>query len=282
MNASIARILKNEGFVFSFVALAVLLLSFRILNYIDDFAVNILYWDQWDFNQGLFSDYSLTDLFLQQHGPHRQGLGALVIKLVSNLTNWSSRAESFTIGIILIIAGLSALFLTKMWNGRLKAQDLAVFIPFVGLGSFEALVLTPNPAHGALPVLLVFLIAFSFLIKRVLLRYSSLLLLNFLLIFTGFGLFSGVVLPAIIGVSIIRAWRWEKSAVWIHVGALVFAIFSLVLFFVNYKHNPAITCFKFPDNQPYLEFMSIQYATAFGNKGVSLRTLAFGGAVLFS
>ena len=132
MNASIARILKNEGFVFSFVALAVLLLSFRILNYIDDFAVNILYWDQWDFNQGLFSDYSLTDLFLQQHGPHRQGLGALVIKLVSNLTNWSSRAESFTIGIILIIAGLSALFLTKMWNGRLKAQDLAVFIPFVG------------------------------------------------------------------------------------------------------------------------------------------------------
>ena len=54
-------------------------LAVRLANFISSYTVNIIYWDQWDFLQGLFDGADAWTLFRWQHGPQRQGLGNLII-----------------------------------------------------------------------------------------------------------------------------------------------------------------------------------------------------------
>src|SRR5215211_6693108 len=60
--------------------------GYRFFALINTYAVNLLFYDQWDFYNPLFREQGLWDLFSYQHGPHRQGLGEIVIKIVAGLT----------------------------------------------------------------------------------------------------------------------------------------------------------------------------------------------------
>ena len=46
----------------------------RVLAFVDVFAINVLYWDQWDFWRALFEDAGPWEIWRQIHGPQRQGL----------------------------------------------------------------------------------------------------------------------------------------------------------------------------------------------------------------
>lgn len=50
-------------------------LAVRLFALVDRHAVNILFWDQWDFFGPLFRDHNLWDIFSWQSGPHRMGIG---------------------------------------------------------------------------------------------------------------------------------------------------------------------------------------------------------------
>ena len=77
-----------------FVALVVVLLVVRLANFINRYTVNIVYWDQWDFLQGLFDGADPWTLFRWQHGPQRQGLGDLILAILYPATGWNGRARS--------------------------------------------------------------------------------------------------------------------------------------------------------------------------------------------
>ncbi len=106
---------------------SVVVLGIRFLTFISDYAVNVLFYDQWDF-LGLFfkGNPGLAPLFLYQHGPHREGLGLVVDSFLYPATRWNTRAESFFIGGCIFAATLVALLLRSTdCSAELSYGDIA-------------------------------------------------------------------------------------------------------------------------------------------------------------
>src|SRR5689334_23098494 len=106
----------NQAKIKSLVSYLLIGISFiyfglQLRGFIRRHAVNVLFFDQWDFLTPLFSTPSLWEMFTRQHGPHRQGLGLFVSQAVGIATDWDTRAESLVIGFILILASVAALIL---------------------------------------------------------------------------------------------------------------------------------------------------------------------------
>ena len=175
---------------------AFLFLAVRLFRQVSRYAVNIFYSDQWDFNDAtLFQKHSLWEMFRWQHGPHRQGVGALLSKLVEPHFQWNSRVEAFLATGIVVIAALCALYLkTRLW-GPLSFSDIAIPLIFFTPAQYENLWVTPNFSHGPLPLLLAVLYGLALTCERAVTRYGLALIVNFLAIYTGFGLFLGVITP---------------------------------------------------------------------------------------
>jgi hypothetical protein len=236
------------------VALAILssiALVYRFFALIDTYAVNLLFSDQWDIYDPLFREQGLWALFSQQHGPHRQGLGAIVIAIIAGLTQWNSRADAFTVGSIITGAMLAALYLKRRLFGALSITDAIIPLIFLTTTQYESLVITPNPAHGALPVLLVLLSALAWSLRHSLARYTAIVVLNFLLIFTGFGLFMGLITPPLLALDTYQQARDRRGKAWVPpFAALGAALASIYAFSIGYVFEPAIACFRFPHQRP--------------------------------
>src|SRR5438309_10311187 len=133
-------------------------LAFRLFLTIRSEAVNIFYWDQWDFNDPiLFHPQPLWQAFRHQHGPHRQGLGAFVGLIVGRLSHWNTRTDAFAIGVTVVIASLCALWLKNRLFGPLVYSDVIIPMLFFTRVQWETYLGTTNPAHGSLPMLLIML-----------------------------------------------------------------------------------------------------------------------------
>jgi hypothetical protein len=253
------------------VALAVLgssiALAYRFFALIDTYAVNLLFSDQWDTYNPLFREQGLWDLFSYQHGPHRQGLGSIVTKIVAGLTQWNSRADAFTVGALIAVAMLAAFYLKRRLLGTLTFTDTMIPLIFLTTTQYESLVITPNPAHGALPVLLVLFSALAWDLRHSLARYTAIVALNFLLIYTGFGLFMGLITPLLLALDIYQQARAGHRRAWAPpLTALALVLASVYAFSVGYVFQPAIGCFHFPHQRPweYPWFVGLMFARFLG------------------
>lgn len=280
---ALARLLSQRYVSVGIIVLATVAFSIRLLVLIHRHSVNVLYWDQWDFWKPLFEDGSLWSGFHLQHGPHRQGLGHLVIVAVAEISDWDTRAECFVIGIILVLAALMALLLKRKLAGSWSWSDAAIPLIILTPTQYEVWVGTPNPAHGALPILLLFCFCLTLLIERRVLRYTLMLVLNFLLIHTGFGLFAGLLTPVVIGLDIFFSIR-EKERDGIIAGsvALIIAVASMGIFFIEYRFRPAAAGFQFPHPEwwLYLEMVALAYARVVGSVGMEPSSIRAGALVL--
>lgn len=105
-----------------------LVLLFRMVWFVDQHAVNVLFWDQWDFLIYLFNgNTNLWDHFTLQHGPHRQGLGGVIISLLYPLSGWNVRVESFVAVALVAISAIFAIAIKGKLFGKLhwlEAQSL--------------------------------------------------------------------------------------------------------------------------------------------------------------
>ena len=81
-----------------------LILSWRLLRFIGEKSVNVLFWDQWDFYDPLFEHKGLCELFRWQHGPHRMGIGLVLTKVVAELSRWDTVVDSFGIGVAIVLS----------------------------------------------------------------------------------------------------------------------------------------------------------------------------------
>jgi len=266
-----------------FLVCSYLLLGARFFGLIRQYAVNVLWYDQWDFDDAtLFQHHSLWEMFRWQHGPHRQGLGALLQKLVEPWAHWDGRYEAFVIGAIIFTAAVLALLLKVRLYGKLGYSDAIIPLLFLTPLQYETLVVTPNPAHGALPSLLMVLYCLCWLIRSYRWRYICVLLSNFLLIYTGFGIFIGVVTPALLALDYYANTRYLSPEYrWGTAAALAISIASLASFFVHYKFNPAVDCFSPAPKNPvmYAWFVAIMFACAEGLKILSITLATLIGSV---
>jgi len=243
----------------------------RFFQYSKNHVANVLYWDQWDFYQPLFSQLPVSDHFFWQHGPHRQGLGGVFLKFFSEWTSWSQFSLVYFLLALLFFAGVVALRYKKFLTGRWHFSDLLIplfFFSMLLLGTFIGPV---NPAHGVFPLILLMLVFPILAIDQIALRYACLLTVNFLLVFTGFGLFAGFAVPLLILSEILLSGYWNKAGILVvqikrHGLPMLISVATLLFFFWRYERRSASTCFVFPDPEPlkYFQFVFLQLSALFG------------------
>ena len=225
------------------VAITALALTRRLFLLVNRYAVNIFFSDQWEFNTAtVFQSHTLWDIFTWQHGPHRQGLGGVLAKLIEPHFQWDSRIEAFLIAGLFVAGAALAVWLKYRLFGEIDYYDVLIPSLLLTATQCEVILGAANFAHGSLPLLLVVLYCLAWTVKSPITRFAAVLFVNFLLIFTGFGLLMGFLTPLVI----LASWwtsRGDTRAVQLHVSSMGLAVLSLGLFFVGYKWNPAVDCY---------------------------------------
>ncbi len=258
-------------------------LAVRLSFFISRYAVNLLFSDEWDFYTPLFKNLGWWQTFTWQHGPHREGIGLVLTRLLDGLTGWNTRADALAAGALVILATGLALALKYRLFGTLTLAD--VIIPLIGLTLFqyETFLGAVNLSYGACPLVLIVLYSLGLLIRNPYARYATVLGLNFLLIFTGFGVFMGLVTIGVLALDGYQQWRSKSKTLWQVSLALGLALASMAAFFVDYTFNPAIGCFGFSPAylMQYPLFMGLMLAAFWGWHMLILGALAIvAGAIL--
>ena len=210
-----------------------ILLAIRLFCIVDQYAVNIIFEDQVGFQTPIYEHKGVWELFTRQLGPHRQGLGEFVTWAVIRLSHWNTRAESFTILAVLYGCLPVALFLKTKLIGKLQLTDLWFPFLFFSPVHWAHFTITPNISHSILPLLLILFYALAWTIPNGALRAGCVLSLNFLLIFTGFGIFMGVITLGILIIELVfsivnhNVFRIRYSLTCLIVAVLSFAIFGI-------------------------------------------------------
>jgi hypothetical protein len=263
------------------VAVVFVTLAVRLFRLTAHYAVNIFFWDQWDFNDAsLFERGNLWEIFRFQHGPHRQGLGGVLAALVEPWFCWNSRTEAFVATAIVVIVGLSMLYLKYRLFGPITWTDLAIPILVFTPAQWESAWNTVNFSHGTLPVLLIVAYCLAWTWRNERFKYGLITAISFVTLYTGFGLFLGLVTPVLL-LAKFREKRGERSGTYLLACAAI-SIVCLASFFVGYRNDDASGCESLLAASPaeYLQFLCLMFATPFGIRGLDPASTIAGGAVL--
>jgi len=246
------------------VALAAVVLGARFFWIIRKYSVNIFFMDQWDYLTPFFQQKAtFANLFFLEHGPHREGVGLLADKFLYPLTHWNARVDSFVIGSIAFASMLVALRLRYLLYGALSYSDIAIPAICLTMQQYEMVLFTPNPSHSHFPLLMTLLYCLALIAPNRLLRYAGILLLNFLLIYTGFGIFMGVITLCIFFLESYWSGRRMIGIPFAYpFTALLIASASLGSFFFHYVWQSAAACFELPHNHwlRYPQFMALMFS----------------------
>ncbi len=256
---------------------------YRWCHLVESFSVNLLVWDQWDLYDAFFEPHSWVELFRWQHGPHRQGVGFFLTKIVAALSGWNTRVESFAIGGVIVLAMVVAIILKKRLTASLQWSDATIAVIFLTPLQWSIFASVPNPSHGAVPLLMMMGYCIGWTLRHPWARFATVLILNFLLIYTGFGLVVGIITPVLLTVELLtslkhrhRQYRWGLLV------AIVISLIGAASFFVGYRFMPAAPGFQFPiaAHWQYPAFVVLMLANFWGVKGVGVASFVAGTATL--
>lgn len=252
----------------------------RVFTLVQLYAVNVISKDGWMYEDAtLFQQHSWLEIFRWQHGPHRLGLGAIFQKLTGPLVGWNSRYESFSIAGILCLAAICAIVLKRRLTGRLESTDVIIPLLFLTPVQWQVLVDLVHPSIGPLPVFLCLLYCLASIADRPVTRYMGIAVLNFVLIYTGFGLVIGLITPILLGAAF-----WKCRNKWALAG-LVISLLSFASFCLDYRFNSGVGCFSPTPTNPvyYCVFAAFMLSTFIGIQPVShlAPAIIVGMALLF-
>jgi hypothetical protein len=264
--SALSAIRNSNRFHLLILSLAFTISLARLIRFVDQNTVNVLFWDQWDFLTLLFKgNLNLWDHFTLQHGPQRQGLGGVFLALLYPLSGWDVRVEVLVSVALFAISCLIALAVKGRLWGKFHWADSVIPLLYFSLLQYETFTGTPNLAHGPFPVLLITLTAYILTLNPAPLKAVLLAGLVFLTTYTGFALFSGLAIIGWLFVFVLKA--ESRNEIYWNARGLVLSLAFFGSFFYSYKHAPAVDCFQFPHPRPleYLEFACLQFGTAWGS-----------------
>jgi hypothetical protein len=251
-----------------FLWLAVVVLGIRFFHLIWKYSVNVLFFDQWNFLRLFFDPHpNIKEMFLLQHGPHREGLGLVLDYALYSISRWNSRVEAFAIGICILGGLFIALMLKRKLFGPFEFSDIIIPMIFLTVAQYETLVGTVNLAYSGLPLLMFMLYCGALSLEQPAWKWGSILFLNAMLVFTGFGFFAGPVTITLAALERYRASRGYpaipgKWATCVLIGALA----TFGSFFFSYRFTPAVECFTVTPNViKYAAFVVFMGGSIYGH-----------------
>ena len=246
-------------------AFTLIVLAYRQLAFAQKYAVDVLYWDSWDLYQTLFDGKGWWASFDQQHGPHRQGIGGMLIRAMAVRSHWDCRWDSFAVAAAIILAATLGVPLAYRLGVRGWAL-VGVPVIFLNLRQYQMLVTLANPSHGAIPVLLLVLFGLSQFVSPISLRLVLIVSITFVSVFTGFGIFLGAITPIVLGVELGRSMRDRRKTLLLSVALLAIAA-TWAAFAVGYSKSIATpTPLRWPAGGigDYQRFVGLLLANAVG------------------
>ena len=250
--------------IFKWLSIAVILcvtvmMAVRQLQFVDRYSSNVMCSDQWELYPPIFAHASVWKLFTFQHGPHRQGVGFLITPLLARWSGCNTRWDAFAVSYTMIIACVLGIILSVRCGVHQPIALVAVPLMYLTTREYESFAAGSNISHGAMPMLLFTAMCLCWFIQNQKLRITLVSLLTFGLIFTGFGIFVGLLTPLVLSLEAFQSWQEKRSgdAVLPLVGLLACAI-SWWLFSIGYVFDPTNATFHFPYEHPmeYLYFMA--------------------------
>ncbi len=281
---SFALILSNQKVLLAICLGAAALLGARLLLVIKTYAVNVFFVDQWDVYATAFYQWGIWQTFSQQYGPHRQGMGGLLIRAMAPFSQMNATTDAFVSFGLVFLAMLSALFLKWRIFHKWSLSDAIIPVIFLTVSQFETFIITPNVAHSAFPLLLVMLYSLAWTLQNRPWRTICILVLNFAAMYTGFSIFIGLITPALLLVEFIQALRLKDNRrAGITGGAAAIAGFTAYYFFHDYAFAPAVSCFSIKASflPKYPVFMSVILGRFFGIDFAEYKWLCIGVGIVF-
>jgi hypothetical protein len=238
-------------------------------------AVNVPFGDQWDFLLPLFRGEGAWSMFVQQHGPHRQGAGGILQWSLYRLTAWDVRAEAWAGLAVLAVAAIAIVGLAVRIRGRLAWWDAALVLVVLSPLHWETLLLAPNLAHSVLPLCLTLLLVHAWFAPQPAVRVAGVGMAGILCTFTGFGFCASVAAVMVALATIPRSDVHPPMGRWM-VGVIAA---GMALFFIGYQWAPAIPGWRFPakDWWNYGTFGAYMGATLLGLREKTWLALTVGG-----
>ncbi|TMA34812.1 MAG: hypothetical protein E6J87_05810 [Deltaproteobacteria bacterium] len=272
-----SRLLAAVGWADLWVGAVALAAAGRILRLIDRHAVNVPFWDQFSLYQALARDTSAWGLFRWQHGPHRQGLPFLLVAALARATDWNARGDAFLTGALSCTAAALALWLRRRLSGPFHAADAAIPLLVLTPAQYGIFIHTPNPSHGAGPLVLLLALCLAFTAERRALRYPLLVAIDFVLVHTGFGMIAAPLVPALLGACTLCDARSSgaRAAVLPAVCALL-ALASAALFWVGYDTRDLAEVAAPAPFAAYALYVALMFADVLGLKGGGVLALLGG------
>lgn len=253
-------------------AAATTALAVRLLLFVDRFSVDVPIDDQWGLIDRVeFSPRGFWAGFVAQHGPHRVGLGGLMLGSVYRCFHLDLRVDAFASAGAVIGAAVLALAVQRKAIGALAWSAVAVPLVYLTLLQYEVFVGAHDSAHGPFPEFLVTAAALGLAIERLAPRLALLVVLNGLCMFTGFALFACPFLIVLMALDLVRA-REGMRARRLRGAALAISVATVAAFFIDYHWRPASRCPVLHAQQPgaVLAFPIWMLGHAFGSATAAL------------
>jgi hypothetical protein len=241
---------RSEAFSFVVVLVVSAILVYRLFQATSQYSINLLFKDQLALYFLYAEKQTWWEYFSFQWGPPRLGLGGLIAWLIAQQTQWDVRAETFVVAMTQTASMILALMLKRRLFGKWSVTDSAIPLMFLTGAQLSAIISLPFLAHSHLPLLLILLYCFAWLTRNVWWRYALVAVLNFLLLFSGFGMLIGVIT---IGLMLFECLAHRKNTrrFLAALGGLVAAVLSVNLFLIGYERITAASCFVFPHPQSW-------------------------------
>jgi len=247
----------------AFLGLVTLLLAARLLQLVDLYAVDLLFYDQIELYEAFLDDPSAWDLFRFQHGPHRQGLPFLGTWLLAQVTDWNARADAFHVAVYILAATGLALGLRRRLFGPFVGSDVSIPLLLLTPAQYGIFVHAPNASHGAGPLVLLMLVGHALLIEDRRMRYAALVALDFVLVHTGFAIFAGAIIPVLLASAAYQDHRAGRTrATPFALGAVLLCLLWIAIFLVGYTARNGLDAVA---STPRLSSYPVYVATMFSN-----------------
>jgi hypothetical protein len=257
-----------------------ILLFIRLLILIDQKSVNILFWDQWDYYTPMFDNMNIWSKVTFQQGSHFMGIGYFLIQVLAEITHWNTRADAFSVLGIICLALVAAIYLKRRLFESFSPWDALLPLIFLTSTQFEIFLGAPDESSAAIPLLLLFLYCHAWITDNRWIKYVSIVVLSYLMVFTGYGYIVAPINLVLLGIDIYQSIRMRiRNDITAPTIALLLSFISVGLFISRFNFNTVgagCSGIKIADIIKYPIFMSVSYAKFIGVDFTLQRWLAVG------